>query len=650
MAMSTKRRGSIVARYLAAVVVVAGFTAACDAPESSLGPPRAQFDKAAQVTDHFYYHGSEKVYLEPIESRVVVAHTEGVSNVEDLVHAVAGNAGMTVARTRRLGQRPSHTVFDLSGNRDQAATFVNLLQDQEGIDFASLAYGLVEGVDTLLMLNEVIVRFWDDVSASTVDSLVRATGMRVVREPQQDVGMDEYLLAYPAGSDPLRFAAQLNDHPLVEWAAPNMIGTMYPGLKTPTDPYYGLQWYFKNSNNVDINIQPAWDVTLGGGVPSQGGIWVAVLDDGVDASHPDLEVTGYWLDAVDGNHNYAGNPRSRDSHGTSVAGIIVGQHDNQEGMAGGAPDVHLVPIRIYSKVDGHASDYDLAYAIRWAWYYMDSDVLNCSWYWPHTSSAVTSAINDGATQGRSGKGATIVFAAGNTADREEGDYGYVMYPAYLNSVIAVGALYKTGSLANYSPRGSALDIVGISSLYVAPPWEECSTIPDLFTSELSGSGGCNDGPPGDAADYTLHFGGTSAAAPQVASAAALMYSVDPSLHVSQVKSRLYANADYWGSSLDVGAGKLNVGRILTLQVTLNGPSDTGEDEYCTWTGEATGGVPPYSYKWYREYSFVGTGDTYEGDTGSSDFFLEVRVTDHTSTVVSDGLTVYVSGEPYACDA
>lgn len=201
---------------------------------------------------------------------------------------------------------------------------------------------------------------------------------------------------------------------------------------------------------------------------------------------------------------------------------------------------------------------DRADGISWAYSIAQSDVLSNSWGGGAPSNAITTAINNATTQGRNGLGAVVVFAAGNTSDRSNGYVGSVTYPGILStstSMITVGAIDRTGAVANYSPDGSAITLVAPSGHYNG----FCNG--EIVTTDRLGSAGCNDGPNGDV-NYTSTFSGTSAAAPQVSAIAALLLSREPGLTASQVKSRLQVGARFWGSSTTFGAGKVDAYRTL----------------------------------------------------------------------------------------
>jgi subtilisin family serine protease len=203
----------------------------------------------------------------------------------------------------------------------------------------------------------------------------------------------------------------------------------------------------------------------------------------------------------------------------------------------------------------------------------------------------------------------------------------VSFPGYLASAIAVGAINPGGTVAFYSNGDAQLDIAGFGGFNTG----RC--IGNIVTTDLWGPKGCNDGPSGNE-NYTSTFSGTSAAAPMVSAAVALLLSREPTLTLSAVKSRLYSSADPWGPLQDYGAGKLNIARTLfgPVNASISGPSNiTGSPQ--TWTAGASGALAPYTYKWELQpfcsgsWSVVGTGSTLvmTGTPGES-FRLRATVT------------------------
>lgn len=504
--------------------------------------------------DPFYYYAGERIFLEGAPYMTFrIADGAG----PDVALEIATAAGVRDT-ARRLLQADGHWVADLS-TKISAAKVVANAHDDPRVTFASIAYKTVSGGDTILLVDRVVVRFKKSASTAQINSLATELGLELERPPQPDSGIFEYYFRYPkpAGSrPPLAIAAELSENSLVEWADPDKISNRRLA-KTPRDPFYSKQFYLKHLITragvaVDINVEPAWDETLGSGTR------IAVIDDGVDASHEDLAGRvggGYdaWFGQPYPCTDSPTSPHGSDSHGTSVAGIIGARHDGV-GIAGIAPETYIVPIRIFCGPES-ATDAAIARAITYAWSSADADVLSNSWTGGARSNAIVNAINQARSRGRRGKGALVVFAAGNSSNRTSGDIGKVRWPAALSSVIAVGAINRNGALTNYTPEGPELDIVALSS----HAGGKCSG--EIVTTELMGNAGCNDGPSGNI-NYTQTFSGTSAAAPQVAAAGILVYSRWPHLTAAQATQQILCATDSWGAVKQFGRGKLNVGRAV----------------------------------------------------------------------------------------
>ena len=318
---------------------------------------------------------------------------------------------------------------------------------------------------------------------------------------------------------------------------------------------------------MDIRAEQAWALTKGNSA-----IKVAVIDDGVDSSHPDLQgniLGGY--DATDGAYGGTnGNPINNglNTHGTACAGIIAAA-DNSFGVVGIAPNVKIVPIRAGYEVAGTwETDEDLlADAIRYAWETAKADVLSCSWG-GRENQDITDAINAAVENGRDGKGCVVVFAAGN-----EGRSTHVSYPAILSNVIAVGSANRNGRYEFYSNYGTnsynSVNVVapGNAIYTTGMPWAS----PAIGIIETYSHG-----------TYFSNFGGTSASAPYVAGVAALILSARPDLGQQTVRDLIAYNCtklSYHGNNTnpgswvrEVGFGLVNAYKSLkALEPAISGP-------------------------------------------------------------------------------
>jgi subtilisin family serine protease len=280
------------------------------------------------------------------------------------------------------------------------------------------------------------------------------------------------------------------------------------------------------------------------------------------------------------------------------------------GVAGIAPDVTLISVRVLRHSNGNFNDH-IAEGIEWAWNSAHADVLSNSWGGGSQSNLIDSAIVRAATLGRNGLGAAVVFAAGNFSNRDSGVVAQVIYPASLGAVIAVGAIDRDGNLANYSPDGLNWGMVAPSSRYTA----SCESLGphhgDLTTLDFWGWKGCNDGPNNDI-NYTSSFGGTSAAAPQVAAAAALLFAMHPTMSWGVAKPRIIYQSDPWGPATTYGAGKLNIYRILVpplYNVIVATPP--------YYASNPSGGDMPYTYLWEAMAAGPGCGGDAVAPQGGS---------------------------------
>jgi subtilisin family serine protease len=297
------------------------------------------------------------------------------------------------------------------------------------------------------------------------------------------------------------------------------------------------------------------------------GIVVAVLDDGVDLEHPNLQ-PNLWrnpdpsaLDQVGRDFSVgpgepghydprpkrfssSGDLHENDIHGTPCAGLIAAA-GIEGGSVGVAPGCRVLPVKVF-RADELACDEGVANAIRYA--ALHADVLSCSWIGGFGPD-VRQALEDAGTFGRGGLGSAVFCSAGN------GQGAPVAFPASDLSTVAVGASTDLGTWAEYSNRGPEISVVAPSS----------GGARRIFTTDVSlpGSGFS----PGDT--HTDRFGGTSAATAITAGVAALVLSVHPGLDRWELKDLLEETAEKIGGgysalghSLEMGYGRVDAGRAV----------------------------------------------------------------------------------------
>lgn len=362
--------------------------------------------------------------------------------------------------------------------------------------------------------------------------------------------------------------------PETEPAGPDTTGDLGV-LSYPNDPKFSEQWALSNSGQTggkagaDIKIQGGWKVTTG-----SKDIVVAVIDTGVDHSHPDLAANiwrnpGETLNGKDddGNGyvddiygwdfiNNDNDPMDDNGHGTHVAGVIGAVGNNGVGIAGMNWNVKIMPLK-FLRADGNgdtaAALNAIAYARR-----MGADVITCSWGGSARSQALADAI----------AATNILFscAAGNTGTNNDINQHY---PSGFDSpqIISVAASDANDGIPSFSNYGA-------TTVDVAAPGD---WIMSTYPSSLGHS--------------YVKMKGTSMAAPHVSGLAALLLAKDPSLTPAQLKQKIMDTSDKLSafSGKSVSGGRINVekalggsssGAVKTLPGMTNPPRDlTGDGLY-----------------------------------------------------------------------
>lgn len=347
------------------------------------------------------------------------------------------------------------------------------------------------------------------------------------------------------------------------------------------------------------------------------GITVAILDTGIDCTHPDLSariVGGY--DYVSGSSSYCQTPGD---HGTQVTGVVAAT-DNASGVVGVAPEADVRMYRVCQPFQCYETH--MYYAL-WAASYAGASVINVSIV-NCGQNAAPSMLNlmDALYQ----VGRTIVFAAGNGepwgCPPGSQPSGWARSPHTL-AVSAVEPIsLDTASAYSYGP-----------SVDFAAPHRVLSTT----------TGGTVDGP----------YAGTSFAAPHVAGTVALMLATGDysGLSGSQipaaVKSKLINSAtdmgptgkdNYWGYGIIDALSAVSTPPPPPLSAEIMGPFEVPPGQSCSWQAVVTGGSPPYTYQWSGALS--GTSISVSGSVGSSGY-LYLTVTDSSQDQEDDQFYVLV---------
>jgi hypothetical protein len=306
------------------------------------------------------------------------------------------------------------------------------------------------------------------------------------------------------------------------------------------EPLADKQWYLDNDS--------AWSYWPT--VPKLFPVKVAVIDTGIDGSHPEL------MGRVVAARSFVGGSPYTDQqgHGTFIAGLIAANPANNEGIAGMAFNAQLMIAKVVG-ADGTISLAGEVAAIRLA-VDIGARVINLSLggvrdplnpardtYSPLEQAAVAYATS---------KGVVVVAAVGNGPQSPATPWRFADYPAALPHVIGVSAVRQDGTVPDYSNRDAVYNDLA------APGAAIFSTIPRQLADD---SPECTLRPYSDCGPLEFRQGiGTSFAAPQVSAAAALLLGQDPSLKPDQVAWLLERSAN--DASAATGCVKCPEGRDL----------------------------------------------------------------------------------------
>jgi subtilisin family serine protease len=361
----------------------------------------------------------------------------------------------------------------------------------------------------------------------------------------EPLGFGIYRVTLAAGTTPDAAARYYGEQPGVVSAAPDEIIRL---SRVPNDTSYGSLWAMPK-----ISAPTAWDTSVG-----SGNFVVAVIDTGVDYTHPDL-AANMWRNpgetAGDGTDNdgnglvddvfgaefvgtNSGNPMDDNNHGTHVAGTIGAVGNNARGVAGVNWNVRIMALKFLG-ASGSGSTSDAIEALNYA-VAEGAKISNNSWGGGGFSSALSAAIGRARDAGH-----IFVAAAGNSSRNIDTNPSYpASYEATLGNVVVVASTTSTDARSSFSNWGP-------QTVLLAAPG---SGILSTTRNNTYGT-----------------FSGTSMASPHVAGALALFWDRHPDWTYQQVIARLATAVDPVPAlaGLVATGGRLNLAKLL--QVTSPPP-------------------------------------------------------------------------------
>lgn len=386
----------------------------------------------------------------------------------------------------------------------------------------------------------------------TPESALRALNRRNGASVERNIpGTRVRVVDLPRGLSVEAALRRYRGSPGIDYAEPDFL--LRPS-REPDDPHYPKLYGLNNTGQTggtpgaDIDAPGAWDVATGSKTV------VAVIDTGVDVSHPDLEANIWtngdelpgdgrdndgngYIDDVHGYDFFNGDasvydPGDGDEHGTHVSGTIAAEGDNGIGVAGVNWQARLMVLKFIGPDFGYTSDAAAAiyYAIE-----NGASVINASWGGGGYSQTLKDAIDRAEAAG-----VLLVAAAGNGGSDGVGDDNDAtpFYPSsYDNAnVISVAATDDADALAgfsNYGDRSVDLGAPGVGIL---------STVPGGYAA----------------------YSGTSMATPHVTGVAALIKGQNPGMDARQLRDAILESVDEVPSLAGRSAtgGRLDASRAL----------------------------------------------------------------------------------------
>ena len=364
--------------------------------------------------------------------------------------------------------------------------------------------------------------------------------------------------------------------------------------RTVNDPLFFRQWHLLSSAAFNLNMRNSWDSVTGKNIN------MTIVDDGLEVKHEDLAANvlplgqGRHANFNDGDPNDPSPTDPKDNHGTNCAGIAGAVGFNTLGVIGVAPEVRLMGLRL---IAGDAPEDASGRAMAWQPAGLITHISSNSWGPAddgesdgRISSLQLAGIEKGALENRNGLGTVFVISAGN--GRAEGDDQ--SYDGFSSSRygIAVAAVNRSGNQSSYSESGMGVAISAFGGEFKQPDvtWTTNNMGAAAFGIKQEAF------PTSEAPiNYTDSFNGTSAAAPQVSGAVALMLERNPRLGYRDVKEILMRTGNRAGLkskdefvknggdftlSHSFGAGVVDVAAAVALagRWTNLGPVVTAEIE------------------------------------------------------------------------
>jgi thermitase len=411
-----------------------------------------------------------------------------------------------------------------------AGNAVGQSEPQGPPDFAAPNHPNADGVGPSgVRKDHILVRFKDSPRQDLLKQLDVDFGAKAVGEIA-DIRVT-HLKTAGSGLALLHHLRKRSD---VEFAEFDSVVKTFQSTFVPNDPYYSGTYASSHNGNIDqwgpaaVSAPAAWGVTLG-----SSSIVIAIVDTGVDDSHPDL------ASKIAGEYSFVGTTKDGFGHGTHVAGIAAGATNNNVGVAGMCPSCRILSVKVLNdQGSGYMSD--VASGITYAASH-GARVISLSLGGNSRSETLHSALDYALANN-----ALPVCAMGNSSAGSN-----TPEPAYWHDCLSVIATDQNGAKASFSNYGINADVAapGVAILSTMP------TYPVTLNTKYG---------------YSMNYdalSGTSMATPMVSGIAGLVLSQNPSLTPKQVAGIIMASSgDGTSWTPNLGFGVVDAYRSVSSAV------------------------------------------------------------------------------------
>ncbi|AXG71285.1 calcium-dependent protease [Kordia sp. SMS9] len=495
--------------------------------------------------NYSYIVKGQKVKLEPINSKIAIRFHEPSKRSDRF--KIINKINKIDSFDKRLElTKEKYTVFDTISVKTKR-TFNKLNSQLKMVNEIANSTPVFKSADNLVIPTDRLLIGFN--KPEKVNQLINEINGEII-----DKEGNEYVIKLNEVDDIFEIISKLDKNPEIDYAEPDFIilGKHLPRLNSKYNSISNFSNYSQFQYALDITkSRDAWKYIRGNKT-----INIAILDEGVDSFHEDLQ------SAIVGNYDGTDNdefqePFNNDAHGTACAGLVAAIGKNHIGNEGVGSGCSLLAVRIaFSNSIGRweTRNHWIARSIDWSWK-NGADVLSNSWGGGLPSTKIINAFERARTKGRNGKGCIIVAAAGN-------DSGAVSFPGSLVNVLTVSASNefdqpKTKTSADGESWwgtnfGKEVDI--------------CAPGVHNYTTDISGKKGYNDGSKGINENYVDNFNGTSSSTPIVSGCIGLLLSINSNLTEKDIRKIIKETADKVGNvtynkqghNSYMGYGRLNV--------------------------------------------------------------------------------------------